>query len=395
VVNEQDRRKGGPSLEDDAPLKPATLLALRRLEEEKPSSRGRLRILLGAAPGVGKTYAMLLEGRRLKSEGEDVVVGLVETYGRKKTEEAVGDLEIVPLRKYPYRNVVLDEMDTDAIIARNPDVVLVDELAHTNAPSSRFQRRWEDVEAIRDAGIDVISTVNIQHLESLNDIIRNITGVTVRETIPDSVVDAADELQLVDVPVEVLQERLRKGEIYPPERAERALQNYFRKGNLAALREMALRRIALEVEEDIESSLLEEGISDSFPSHERILVVIDHSLHAREVVRHAARMARGYRAQLMAVAVCDPSKLNESDQHCLTRNIRIAEDLGAELVSIPTRDVGKTVADLARKHNITEVVLGQPPRSRWEILLQGSVINTILRDAPTVDVHVVADRGRG
>jgi two-component system sensor histidine kinase KdpD len=215
--------------------------------------RGRLRVYLGAAPGVGKTYTMLQEGRRLKAGGHDVVVGLIETHGRAETAAQIGDLEVIPRQQIDYRGVAIEEMDTETILRRKPEIVLVDELAHTNAPGSARQKRWEDVEVLRNAGIDVIATLNIQHLESLNDVVASITGVEVRETIPDQILDGATEVQLVDLPIEGLLERLEQGKIYPPERARQALQNFFRAGNLTALRELALRSTAAGVDERLES----------------------------------------------------------------------------------------------------------------------------------------------
>lgn len=378
----------------EEPLRPGVAEALRRLQaEEQPKRRrGRLRLLLGAAPGVGKTFAMLLEGRQRKSEGQDVVVGLLETHGRKRTEEAVGDLEVIPRKKVAYKSVTLGEMDTDAVIARHPQIALIDELAHANVPGSRHEKRYQDVQEILGAGIDVIGTLNIQHLESLNDVVESITGIRVRETIPDSVVDEADELQLVDVPPETLHERLRRGEIYPPDRAQQALKNYFRKGNLAALREIALRRIALEVEEDIEDYREEQKIATIWPSQERVMVGIDHRPLARQLIRNAARLARGLRAELVAVTVGDPERLTPAERRALAANQQLAEDLGATIHTVPGRDVVGALTRFACEHGITQVVLGQTARSRLDILLRGSKINKFLREARNVDVHVVADR---
>jgi two-component system sensor histidine kinase KdpD len=377
----------------EEPLRPAAAEALRRLQaEEQPRKRGRLRLLLGAAPGVGKTYAMLLEGRQRKAEGQDVVVGLLETHGRQRTQEAAGGLEVLPRRKIPYKGITVEEMDTESIIARHPELVLIDELAHSNAPGSRHEKRWQDVHEILDAGIDVIGTLNIQHLESLNDVVESITGVKVRETIPDSVVDEADELQLVDVPPETLQERLQRGEIYPSERAIQALNNYFRKGNLAALREIALRRMALDVEEDIEDYREQQRIAAAWPSQERVMVGLDHRPISRQLVRNAARLARGLRADLLAVTVGDCTRLSAEECKALAANQQLAEDLGATCYTVPGGDVAEALVRFAREHNVTQVVIGQSARSRLDILLRGSTINKILREARNVDVHVVADR---
>ncbi len=272
-----ETEKQAPPAETPAPepLRPAAVEALRKLQADEPPKRGRLRIYLGMAPGVGKTFAMLNEGRRRKARGTDVVVGFVETYNRPNTAAQLGDLEIVPRKKIQYRGVTLEEMDADAVIARRPQVVLVDELAHTNAPGSKHEKRWQDVEDILNAGITVIGTVNIQHLESLADIVETITGVKVRERLPDRVVDEADEVELVDMSPQALRQRIKHGNVYPADRAQRALHEFFREGNLTALRELALRKVSTAVEEDLEEYMREHQIDAIWPAGEAVMVCVD------------------------------------------------------------------------------------------------------------------------
>src|SRR5216683_592979 len=268
-----------------------------------PHRRGRLRIYLASAAGAGKTYTMLNEGHRRESRGTDVVVGYVETHGRAQTQAQVGDLEVIPRKKVTYRGVTLEEMHTEAIIARHPKVALIDELAHTNVPGSRHVKRYQDVEEILDAGIDVDTTLNIQHLESLNDLVASITGVRVRETLPDWILDQADEVELIDISPYALRQRMKHGNIYPQERIDTALDNFFREGNLTALRELALRRTAEKTEEQLQGYMAEHGISQLWPASERVLVGFDSRPHTREVIRDAWRLAHGLHADLIAVSI--------------------------------------------------------------------------------------------
>ena len=295
-----------PPHDESEPLRPAAARLLAQLQAGERPKRGRLTVYLGAAPGVGKTYAMLHAAHRLKAEGVDVVAGFVETHNRAETIAAVGDLEVIPRTSVEYRGVTVEEMDVDAILARKPTVCLVDELAHTNAPGSAREKRWQDVEVIRDAGIDVIATLNIQHLESLHMAVESITGVAVRETIPDKIVDEADQVELIDISTEALRKRLEQGRIYPPERARAAMTNFFRAGNLSALRELALRRTAKEVQDQIEQYMDEHGIAGGWPTSDRVMVAIDHRPIARDLLRTAWRLGHGLRANsIMAVAVVD------------------------------------------------------------------------------------------
>src|SRR3989441_5647855 len=268
-----------------------------------PHRRGRLRVYLAAAAGAGKTYAMLNEGHRRESRGTDVVVGYVETHRRPQTQAQLGDLEVIPRKKVTYRGVTLEEMDTEAIIARHPKVALIDKLAHTNVPGSKHAKRYQDVEEILDAGINVVTTLNIQHLESLNDLVASITGVRVRETLPDQILDQADEVELVDISPYALRQRMRHGNIYPPDRIEASLNNFFREGNLTALRELALRRTAEKTEAQLQQYMTEHGISELWPASERVLVGFDARPHTREVIRDAWRLAHGLHADLIAVSI--------------------------------------------------------------------------------------------
>jgi two-component system sensor histidine kinase KdpD len=373
-----------------------------------PHRRGRLRVYLGSVAGAGKTYAMLNEGHRREGRGTDVVVGYVETHGRTQTQAQLGDLEVIPRKKITYRGVTLEEMDTEAIIARHPQVALIDELAHTNVPGSKHAKRYQDVEEILDAGIDVVTTLNIQHLESLNDLVASITGVRVRETLPDWILDQADEVELIDISPYALRQRMKHGNIYPRERIEAALDNFFREGNLTALREMALRRTAEKTETQLQQYMTEHHIDKVWPAGERVLVGFDHRPHTRQVIRDAWRLAHGLHAELLAVSIQPEgylafrSKLirllkyrGEAKQHWeeaqrrVEENAMLAEDLGAEVIRTSSRDIPKTLVEIAHERQVTQIVLGQPARSHWEELLRGSIINRLLRLSTDIDIHLV------
>ena len=373
-----------------------------------PHKRGRLRIYLAAAAGAGKTYAMLNEGHRRKERGSDVVVGYVETHRRRLTEEQIRDLEVIPRKKILYRSVILEEMDTEAIIARHPRVALVDELAHTNVPGSKYRKRYQDVEDLLNAGIDVVTTLNIQHLESLNDFVASITGVRVRETLPDRIVDQADEVELIDISPIALRQRMRHGNIYPPERVEPALNNFFREGNLTALREMALRRTAEKTESQLQHYMTGHGITQTWPACERVLVGFDSRPHTRQVLRDAWRLAHGLRADLIAVFI-QPEGYLAFSSHLVRllrhgKNIKqyeeqalrrleehaiLAEDLGAEVIRTSSRNIAAKLVEIAKERQVTQIVLGQPARSLWEEMLRGSVVNRLLRMDSEIDIHLV------
>ncbi len=349
-----------------------------------------LRIYLGAAPGVGKTYAMLNEGRRAKERGRDVVVGFVETHGRSHTAEQIGDLEVIPRTKVTYRGRDWEEMDVDAILGRRPERVLVDEIAHTNIPGSRNQKRWQDVHELLEAGIDVISTLNIQHLESLNDVIERITGIVQRETVPDEVVREAEQIELVDMSPEALRRRMAHGNIYLAEKVDAALANYFRPGNLAALRELALMWVAVRVDEALEGYRERHGITEPWETRERVLVALTGAPGADAVVRRAARMAQRTHGELIGVHIQSTDGLAGPPLSGLERQVALLGDLGGEYHEIVGDDVAAALVDLAQAENCTQLVLGASRRSRWQELVRGSVINRVIRLSGTIDVHVIS-----
>lgn len=370
---------------------PEKLLARLQAQEQRAQrTRGRLRVYLGAAPGVGKTYAMLNEGQRRRARGTDVAIGYVETYNRPLTVKAAEGLEVIPRRSVEYRGTTLEEMDVDAVIARRPAVVLVDELAHTNAPGSRHAKRWQDVEEIRDAGIAVITTMNVQHLESLKERVEQITGITVRETVPDTVLDEADDVELIDIAPEALRARMRHGNIYPPERAQKALENFFRPGNLAALRELALRRTIEEVDDQLQAYMKEHDLS-GWLVDERVLVCFDHRPLSETLLRRGWHLAERFKSPLAAVSV-QRDDLSAEERTALERHRTLAEDLHATVEELAAQDVAEAIARYVAEHRITQVILGHSQRSRWYELLHGSLVQNLLRRLPDVDVHVVAER---
>jgi len=361
--------------------------------EAGAGARGRHRVYVGIAPGVGKTYTALEELQRRKQRGTDVVIGFIETHGRPKTAVLATDLEVVPRKKIDYKGVTVEEMDTDAVIKRHPALTLVDELAHTNAPGSKHEKRWQDVEDLLTAGITVISTVNIQHLESLADLVENITGVQVRERVPDRVLDAADEVELIDMAPHALRQRMKHGNIYPPERAERALTEFFREGNLIALREMALRKVAQLAEHDLEHYMQQEGIDAAWSACERVMVCVDDQPQAQNLMRRGWRMANRYKADLLAVFVETPRWASASPEtkRAVEENLRFAEDLGAEPIRVRGADIARALIQVAHDKNVGAIVIGHSRHGRLHELLRGSVVQNLLRQAGDVDVHVVAD----
>ena len=353
-------------------------------------ARGRLHIYLGAAPGVGKTYAMLNEGWRRRGRGADVVVGYVETHGRARTQDQVRDLPIIPRRAVEYRGATLEEMDVDAVLARRPEVALVDELAHTNAPGSRNEKRWQDIEELLVAGIHVISTVNIQHLESLNDVVERIAGVVQRETVPDAVVRAADQIELVDMSPEALRRRMAHGNIYPAERVDAALANYFRPGNLGALRELALLWVADRVEESLQGYLDDHGIIDAWETRERVVVGIGGAPDGERLIRRAARMAGRMQGELLGVHVIAADGLANPVSDALDQQRELLSQLGGAYHEVVGDDVASALASFAIAERATQVVLGASRRSRLKELLRGSPVTSVLRRLGSVDVHVIA-----
>ncbi|MBV9749770.1 MAG: sensor histidine kinase KdpD [Acetobacteraceae bacterium] len=362
------------------------------LREATSGERGRLKIFLGAAPGVGKTYEMLLTAQAKRREGVDVVIGVVETHGRAETEALAQGLEVIPRRKIDYRDRLIEEMDLDAILARRPRLVLVDELAHTNAPGSRHPKRYLDVEELLAAGINVYATLNIQHVESLNDVVAKITRIRVRETVPDSIVDAADEIEVIDLTPDDLLQRLKDGKVYLPQEAERAIRHYFSPGNLTALRELALRRTAQRVDEQMVSYMRSHAIRGPWEAGERVLVCVDGEPSSTALVRHARRLADQMRAPWTALHV-ETAGAWESSEAARSRTadaLRLAQRLGGEAVTLPGQDVAGTVVDYAHANNFTQIVIAKARRSRWADLLRGSVMQRIIRAADGLNVHVIA-----
>ena len=362
------------------------------LAKEQQAQRARLRIYLGAAPGVGKTYQMLEEAHLLKRQGVDIVIGFIEPHGRADTETLIAGLERLPLRRIDYRGVTLEEMDVDAVIARRPAIVLVDELAHSNVPGSKHRKRHDDVIEILGAGISVITAVNVQHIESLNDAIARITGVRVRETIPDYFLRRADEVVNVDVSVDTLRTRLRQGKIYSVEKIEQALANFFRKGNLSALRELALRQVADDQAAKAHDYREREGLEQA-AIPEKVMVCVSSRGSAKKLLRTGSRIAGRLASDWYAVYVEtppeEPGRLNPADHATLIENINLAEELGANVVKLRARRVADALIEFARREGITHVVFGQSARSRWDILLHGSVINRFLSEVRGATVQVV------
>jgi two-component system sensor histidine kinase KdpD len=352
--------------------------------------RGALRIYLGAAPGVGKTYAMLGEGRRRAARGTDVVVGYVEAHGRPQTLGQLADLEVVPRRQVAYRGATLEEMDLDAVLLRRPAVALVDELAHTNAPGSRHAKRWEDVEELLDHGIDVITTLNVQHLESLNDVVEQITGVVQRETIPDAVARRAEQVELVDMAPEALRRRMAHGNIYAPDKVDAALSNYFRPGNLGALRELALLWVADKVDASLQQYRLDHGIDATWETRERVVVALTGAPSGDHLIRRAARMAMRAGGELVGVHAVAGDGLVTAPSAGLLEHRGLLEDLGGTYHEVAGADVATALTDFARGQDATQLVLGASRRTRWAELTQGSVINDVLRRAGSIDVHVIS-----
>ncbi|MCS5697119.1 sensor histidine kinase [Desulfofundulus thermocisternus] len=372
-------------MEKDPRPDPDSLLV--SLEEE---DRGKLTVFLGAAAGVGKTYAMLEAARDRLAEGVDVVVGWVETHGRAETEALLEGLPLIPPRRLVYRGREFAEMDLDALLARRPALALVDELAHTNIPGSRHARRYQDVEELLAAGIDVYTTLNIQHLESLNDIVAQITGVKVRETVPDRMLETAS-IQLVDIPPEELIQRLKDGKVYVPEMAGEALRRFFRPGNINALRELALRYAARRVDRQVETYMRAHGIPGPWPAGERVMVCVSPSPFSTRLIRIARRMAEGLQAEWLAVYVETPRRfpVGEAERDRLAKNLRLAEELGAETICLTGQDVAEELLELARKRNISQIIIGKPLRSRlWE-WLHGSVVDKVIRHSEGISVHVI------
>jgi two-component system sensor histidine kinase KdpD len=370
--------------------------ATRAATAHVPSTRGCHKIFLGYAAGVGKTYTMLSEAGRRASRGEDIVVGFVEPHKRPETIALMEGLERVPTKRIDYRGSLFEELDTDAVIARHPQWVLVDELAHTNVPGTKHEKRWQSVEEILDAGISVISTVNVQHVESLNDTVCQITGICMRETLPDRIIDDADEVVLVDITPQALVNRLNRGVIYEPEKVPQALANFFRKGNLVALRELALRKTAEEVDEELTEFIEEHDVDKTWGVQERVLVAVTPRPMGAKLIRRAARLARRMNGRFWAVYVRTPGiALSAKEEQALQELLLLALDLGGAVEELSGSDPGAEIIAFARANQVTMVVMGQSARSRVDEIVRGSIVNRIMRETRNVDIVVVSDPERG
>jgi len=368
---------------------PEALLARVR-EDERRAARGKLKIFFGASPGVGKTYAMLEEARAKQKDGVRVLIGVVETHGRPETAALLSGLEVLSRRTIEYRGITLDEFDLDAALERRPALILVDELAHTNAPGSRHTRRYQDVEELLAAGVDVYTTLNVQHLESLNDVVAQITGIEVRETVPDSILDEADEVELADLSAEDLLARLREGKVYVPEQAARAIDQFFRKGNLIALRELALRRTAQRVDAQMRGYMAEHGIRETWPAAERLLVCVGPNPAGARLVRAGKRMATSLKCDWEVLCVESPGQaISPADREALIENLQLAQELGAQAVTISGHNVADEILSYARVHNITKIIAGKPTHARWRDKLFGSMLDQLVRGSGEIDVYVI------
>ncbi|MEZ5394156.1 MAG: sensor histidine kinase KdpD [Bryobacterales bacterium] len=372
---------------------PDELLA-RVQQQEQRSARGRLKIFFGMAAGVGKTYAMLQAARRLREAGRDVVVGYVEPHGRPETEALLVGLEQLSTREVDYRGARLRELDLDAALSRKPEVLLVDELAHTNAPGSRHAKRWQDVEELLAAGIDVYTTVNVQHVESLNDVVAGITGVPVRETVPDSILAQSDEIELIDLPPDDLLQRLAEGKVYVPEQAKLAAQRFFRKGNLIALREMALRKVAENVDAQMRGYRAEHTVRETWPVAERLMVCIGPSPFAKQLVRAAKRTATQLHADWIVVNVQTPDwgRLPDEVRGRVYEALRLAEQLGAETATLSGDNVTTEVLAFARSRNVSKILIGKPAEPLWKRALRGSILDRLVEQSGEIDVYAVSAR---
>ncbi|MHC1683925.1 MAG: universal stress protein [Clostridiaceae bacterium] len=364
--------------------------ALRKATKEK---KGKLKIFLGYAPGVGKTFAMLNEANRRLKRGQDIVIGYLEPHDRPETIDQSKNIPVVPRKIIEYNGTLFEELDTEAVIKRKPNIVLVDELAHTNAPTSLYEKRYEDVQILLDNGINVITTLNIQHLESLNDVVFQITGIKVRETIPDSIVYNADDVVVVDITPDALRGRLERGIIYKQETAEKALKNFFRKGNLTALREIALRQTAEEVDEDLELYMKEQGIKENWYTVERIMVCISANPNAIKLIRRGARAARRYKCEMYVVDVACTHpispKLTDKDIKTLERHRKIAKKLNAETITLKGDSISEELLKFAQEKHITQLFIGHSKRGRLQTFLRGDTVSKILKEAKNIEVRVI------
>lgn len=366
------------------------------LEQAAPEKKtGIFKVFLGYAPGVGKTYNMLSEAIRRNRRGEDAVIGVVETHGRKGIADLMCQLEQVPRQKLEYKGTVFEEMDINAILVRKPQVVIIDELAHTNVEGSKHRKRYEDVLEALEAKIDVLSTMNIQHLESATPTVQSITGIQVRETVPDWVLDRADEIVMADLTPEALQTRMKRGDVYPAERVEKALTNFFRRGNLMALRELALKQVTHSVDRGLEAYLRKKNIDQNWGVSERIAVCISTASASQQLIARGARMSQGIGAdEFYVLHVDDDEALQDEEKRSLAANIRFAENLGAKVVRLEGKGIAKAVASFVREHKITQIIFGRSAVRGWRQYLYLNAIQRFLREAPAVDVHIVNQGAR-
>jgi two-component system sensor histidine kinase KdpD len=367
---------------------PDEILA-RLKRDETESDRGKLKIFFGMSPGVGKTYAMLEAARQKQAQGCEVVIGIVETHGRKETEALLEGMPIMPRAQLEYRGTTLSEMDLDAILTWHPGLAIVDELAHTNAPGSRHPKRYQDVLELLDAGVDVYTTLNVQHVASRSDTVRQISGVSIRETVPDSILDLAAEIVLVDLTPEQLRARLVEGKVYLGERADWAAKNFFRESNLTALREMALRLVAEHVDRDLREIMSEENIAGPWKSGDRLLVAVSASPYSERLIRYTRRLAASMEASWIVANIERPSALSSEEQARLTRYLALARQLGAEVISTPGSDVGDTLLRVARQHNITQIVIGKPVGARWTSFWKRDPVRWLIRHSGNIDIHMI------
>jgi two-component system sensor histidine kinase KdpD len=365
--------------------------ALLKEVQREESKRGRLKIFLGYAPGVGKTYTMLNEAHVLKKRGEDVVVGIVETHGRSETDALARGLEVIPRQRLEYQGISLEELDLDAILRRRPTVVLVDELAHTNVPGSRHPKRYQDVEELLDSGIDVYTTMNVQHFESLNDVVERITRIRMQETLPDTFLDRADEVQVIDIPLEELFERLREGKVYIPKQAERAMRNFFQRGNLVALRELTLTHAAHKIDSELLNYMRAKAISGPWPASDRLMVCLAPSPYAKQLLRKGYHIARDAHAEWYAVYVSTPAlkEMSDKDKAYLAEALNLAEELGGKIATLSGTDVAHEIVRFAREYNINHIVIGKPLHSMVLGFWKGSPASRLLHTPSEFELHLI------
>lgn len=376
-------------MSDDYRPNPDRILEGIKKEEEK-KDRGHFRVFFGMCPGVGKTYAMLKAAVEQVRQGADLVVGVVETHSRKETEELLAGLEVIPRRKTIYKETVLEEMDIDAILKRKPQIVLVDELAHTNVPSSRHPKRYQDVLELLEAGIDVYSTVNVQHLESRADLVQQITSVRINERIPDSILDLANQIELIDITAQGLLKRMKEGKVYQGDRAVRAEENFFRETHLMALRELALRYTAERVDQDLQDQMVVQQIMGPWNTQERLLVAVSHSPFSGRLIRATRRMAYSLEAPWLALHIDTGDRLSDEDQSMLIKNLALARELGAEVISVRNSNIADAIHQISHERNVTQIIMGRPQRHWWEIIKgQGSLLDQLVRKSSAVDVHII------